>query len=402
MTRQKFTIVHLSEICGGERDPTFTATTSGFSALSGDLTYREVASDRVDRNISLFLPSTDVYNYTMRALWREAEETLSPISWGVFTFRNFCLFGEEGLLLHPASGYCLVGHEVNWSADYARGYIEQQCADKQPLIWSDDHHTFEVDFIDVARLDDESGIIMCSPGQKIYGHWILDYVPRLYIAQFGQGGRGRVRYYFRDLPKWTTPFLKACGLRGDSIGELPNRMFVTVPSFTMPSAAKDGIRLGRQIHRLAWDRLRRHIQSLPIPDQDIAQGIQARKLFVTRRRWESNRAISNIDSLEEIARSRGYVLVEPSRYSIPAQAALFRNARIVLGEDGSGLHNVIFAERGCRLGVISPWTRQNLWHAAICQILEHRISYMRASKSSIADETLYKDLLDRLEMHAAI
>ncbi|MGC4106921.1 MAG: glycosyltransferase 61 family protein [Thermomicrobiales bacterium] len=76
--------------------------------------------------------------------------------------------------------------------------------------------------------------------------------------------------------------------------------------------------------------------------------------------------------------ARGYTAVRPETLSLPAQARLFRAARIVLGEDGSGLHNIIFSEPGCALGVISVPDRINLWHLGLCQAMRHRISYVGA------------------------
>ena len=54
--------------------------------------------------------------------------------------------------------------------------------------------------------------------------------------------------------------------------------------------------------------------------------------------------------------------------------------RIIIGEDGSALHSIIFSRKQIRLIVLMSPNRMNLWHAGICEILDHQISYMEALK----------------------
>jgi hypothetical protein len=42
------------------------------------------------------------------------------------------------------------------------------------------------------------------------------------------------------------------------------------------------------------------------------------------------------------------------------------------------LHNIVFAEEGCVLGVIGVPERVNLWHLGICEALGHKAAYTQA------------------------
>ncbi len=130
----------------------------------------------------------------------------------------------------------------------------------------------------------------------------------------------------------------------------------------------------------------------------------AKRIFVSRSRWGSARTISNAQRLEQLAVARGFLPVHPEAFSLPAQARIFRAARIVLGEDGSGLHNVMFAEPGCVLGVISVLDRINLWHMAICQHLGHKLCYVPAGPAAdgarTVDEAAFHGMIDVLDAAA--
>jgi capsular polysaccharide biosynthesis protein len=129
------------------------------------------------------------------------------------------------------------------------------------------------------------------------------------------------------------------------------------------------------------------------------------KIFISRRNWGARRPISNSERLEQLAVNRGYISVSPEMYSLPAQAKMIRSARVIVGEDGSALHNLIFAERDCTLGIISVPDRPNLWHMAICQSMGHRLSYIPAAVlpdgNHAVDISEYVNFLDRLEYIAS-
>ncbi|BBL76476.1 glycosyltransferase family 2 protein [Methylomagnum ishizawai] len=72
-----------------------------------------------------------------------------------------------------------------------------------------------------------------------------------------------------------------------------------------------------------------------------------REIFVSRGAFsKSYRRMANGPEIEEIARGHGLAIVRPEALPIPEQAALYRNAEIIVGEYGSGLHNAIYSRPG--------------------------------------------------------
>ena len=120
-----------------------------------------------------------------------------------------------------------------------------------------------------------------------------------------------------------------------------------------------------------------------------------RTSFVSRKGLTDVRTIPNADRLEDLAVARGFVSIRPEQFSLPAQARIFNRARCVLGEDGSGLHNIIFAEPGCVLGLVHA-REPNLWHIAICQQLGHFLGSLAVGDDGMRPEreAEYNALID--------
>lgn len=127
--------------------------------------------------------------------------------------------------------------------------------------------------------------------------------------------------------------------------------------------------------RAAWSRLSAALK------QDEPPGPPSRRLFVSRQKLregrKDKRAIVNMLAIERLAVAAGFEAVHPETLSFAGQRKLFAEASVVVGEDGSGLHNVIFCQPGARLGVIST-ERKNTLHAMIANICGLHITYIAA------------------------
>jgi hypothetical protein len=404
VNEQEFRFVEVGELGGEAADPSYRRDGENFSALGGALEYHDVLSNEADRHPGLALVGDDPSNQFLRAAWSHAIADTRPVRNGIVVLENVTIFSDAGMLLKRDHRVCLIGAEVNWVLAFAIWSLNAYCTPAENLRWVEFPGRFRIS-IAAPAIEARPGVLMSSPGHLIYGHWILDYAPRLLLAMLGERGERPV-FYFHQIPAWATPFLAAFGVTDEMVRLLPRRPFIHFPFVTMPSGARDTYRLGRRLHATAWSMLKRFMERQPIGGRDRARLPTAARIFVTRHGWTSNRAVANIDRLEELAAARGYVAVEPSTFAVPAQARIFRQARIVIGEDGSALHNIVFAEPGCVLGVINTSSRPNLWHLGICEVLGHRLSYLTASPGAdgreIADEAAFAALIDRLEAIASL
>jgi hypothetical protein len=397
--RVRFRFVHIEHLVDRiVPDPSLVGDRSGFVALRGRLTYRELMPIKpLDADTSCVLGAGE-FGQLMARTWHQISggDLFQPS--GSLDFRNVVGFGSCGLLLDLEYQLALIGSAVNWGIEYARYYVST-CPPEYRLTLSEDQDSFEVDVPDEIPVEPRPGLLMMNPGQDIYGHWLLDYAPRLMLAGL-MNGPATSRYYFHTVPRWAPPVLAAFGVPESSIVVGPRPLFTRYPLAAMPSGTKSGFRVFRPINRIAWLRLKHMLIDIPISAEERARLPGATRIFVSRKGLHSTRAIHNADRLEEIAVERGFVSVRPEEFSVPAQARIFRQARIVLGEDGSGLHNIMFGEPGCVLGVVSVPDRINLWHMAICQNLNHQICYIAAHIGADSVRTVnegdYNKMIDTL------
>jgi capsular polysaccharide biosynthesis protein len=220
----------------------------------------------------------------------------------------------------------------------------------------------------------------------------LDFLPRLDVLT--QVDPGKVPILADHIPEWAHHFLGCFDIDRSRLRRHPARAF-RVRNALVPSSAKSGYRLGASALKAAWQRVR-HVKAASLP-----AGIAGSKIFFSRKQWAqtTRRSFSNIHEIEAVAEARGYKVVTPEQLSIPEQIALMEQARVVVGEDGSALHNIVFAEPGARLGVLSLPDRANLWHYGICHILGHRLAYFysRSETEPSVDIAAFHDFLDVLE-----
>jgi capsular polysaccharide biosynthesis protein len=90
-----------------------------------------------------------------------------------------------------------------------------------------------------------------------------------------------------------------------------------------------------------WERigvgLARHESDIPTSE----------RIFVSRSAAtaRNSRMCRNLDKVERRFAARGYTVVYPERHSLPDQARLFREARVVAGFGGSAMFNVMHTRR---------------------------------------------------------
>ena len=178
---------------------------------------------------------------------------------------------------------------------------------------------------------------------------------------------------------WATTFTKACGVTLHPLQTGDRRATWRLAAGVIPGFLKVGYTVQPRACRAAWEAF----AGVVLGGSEEMAPVSARKLFVTRSRLKGDtRSLANAAEIEAIARNRGFAVLAPEAYSIEAQARIFHDADIVVGQDGSALHNVIFCRKGTHLGVINLPERCNLWHASICDALGHRIAYAEASESA--------------------
>jgi len=218
-----------------------------------------------------------------------------------------------------------------------------------------------------AEIHDDNVVMMKHPGYDIYGHWILDTVPQLLMTKY-MDLPASTTFVFDNVADWMRLLLEASEIEYFRTYQC---RLSEHHNLAMPSGLNNGYALAQPINTVAWNNLRLHFNHLGVK----AGPSSHERLYVSRRNWGGQRGIANEDDVEQVMKEAGFTVFHPQQHSLAEQAAILENARVVVGEDGSALHSLVFTRPGARLGILMHADRMNLWHAGICDAMGHRLGY---------------------------
>jgi capsular polysaccharide biosynthesis protein len=192
--------------------------------------------------------------------------------------------------------------------------------------------------------------ILClySAGLKVYGHWLIEFIPRakLAVEALGAGLSDAVIPLPVETPKFVIDMLEYfAGIRPDRILRFdPALAALQSQMAIVPSYPHTKYHLHSFVEKF-YAGFRSHEGGEPI------------RLCVTRANYEKGtfgdrRVFQEREMLERSAAQRGYTIVDPATLPLSEQIRLFGSASTIVGEYGSGLHNAIFSRRGTKVGAI--------------------------------------------------
>jgi capsular polysaccharide biosynthesis protein len=202
--------------------------------------------------------------------------------------------------------------------------------------------------------------VIYGPSYQTYGHWLADFMPRLWVlATTGHAIAGLAYTVPPDLPAFARDLLLAVGI--DPARIITHDYWhehLTADLLLVPTGLRFGNRLSPRFGEATrfWiDRLRVHTQLPPSP--------AGQRLFLSRGKIPRERMMLNRDAVEAIAAERGFTPVSPETLSIQEQIALFAGATMLAGEYGSALHGAVYS----RPGAVICGLRGNSRHPSFIQ-----------------------------------
>ena len=199
-----------------------------------------------------------------------------------------------------------------------------------------------------------------------WGMWLLNVIPSAI-------------YYLKMMPEarflcwarhpWQRRFLEALGLRNELITfQQPWRLYdINNLTFLQYSARDLSPTMSEAAgFQAAVDRFRN------LPDFCQPPGIGS-NIYVSRSmitKAVGYRALENETLLEDALRAVGFSIVKPEQFSLAQQAAIFSNARLVVGAGGAGMFNVVFCQPGTTVITIESSAHFIEGHANLFSALE--------------------------------
>ena len=193
---------------------------------------------------------------------------------------------------------------------------------------------------------DRPALIFLAAGYRVYGHWLVDFLPRMRIARQALGSA----FYDHVIPVPETTPAWAIAMLGQLCGVFEDQLFyydATTQHLTFSSAS---------VPTYAHANYHFHPHSAAYWPT-IPADRSSRRLCISRLNFEgrTDGVLKNfVDRalFERMATDRGYELVYPERLSLRAQMEIFAEASHVIGEYGSALHNTLFSPTETVVGAI--------------------------------------------------
>lgn len=260
-----------------------------------------------------------------------------------------------------------------------KSYINQY-AIKSPVV-----KRINTDKITILSLKFEKNTIdkaihLLKDHSNNYFHWIIENLPRLSLIKLLDKSipliidEGLPRQFYDALELFNTEKRKIIYIKRGLTYRV-NKLFYPSPltivhdNYGTPIFNKDSI-----YNVVGINELRNQILKVANP---LETRTLTRRLFVSRKNSDYRQLI-NSKALEELLITRGFEIIFPENMSFIAQANLFSQAEIVIGQSGAGMANCIFANKQCRVIMLvsnAPSTNLHLF-GSLCKALNIRLEYL--------------------------
>jgi capsular polysaccharide biosynthesis protein len=199
-----------------------------------------------------------------------------------------------------------------------------------------------------TRLREQAGtcVLLLGPGHRIWGHWLVDFLPKLALLHDCGYDLDRLTYLLPDdAPAFGVGLLDLLGIKPDRLLRYdPTSERVRAEQLLIPTMLRSNSRTTRLFAR-AVRTLRARILARDPPPPDAPP--TPSRVFISRARsGRQGRTLRNRARIEAIAADAGFAIVHPEQLPLIDQVRLFAGARQIMGEYGSALHGTIFSPAG--------------------------------------------------------
>lgn len=185
-------------------------------------------------------------------------------------------------------------------------------------------------------------VVAYDRGYPTYGHFLIDFLPRLIIAErmLGRDFGGAAVLIPSELPGWGTKILNDLFPGVKTLSFDGSQHSLKLSAAIIPTHCH----INYMFHPFArdiFDAMKERVEPL-LPDRT------AEFIFISRSGVPSLRTTEDIEVIEKYAETLGACVVKLHTLSWREQLGYFMGAKLVVGEYGSGLHNTVFSANGVR------------------------------------------------------
>lgn len=252
-------------------------------------------------------------------------------------------------------GACLIEKENKILEIPQNGIHRSTILDDAELYYNHPRSTKEID---------HPVILLNGPAYRIYGHWLIDFMPRLLlVARRIQNWKNLNYMVPDDIPLFADQWFDHLGIPPTNIIRYQThgvayRLRQAIIPTTIRGDGRPALPL-KFFRDFVFTQMKQH-NKFP----ELRPGSLSTRFYVSRTRYGnmSRQSVNHAD-IEALFGEFGFQIVYPETMPIPEQILLFARAEQIAGEYGSGLHNTIFSNPGTRVMVL----RGNKGHPGFLQ-----------------------------------
>lgn len=221
----------------------------------------------------------------------------------------------------------------------------------------------------------EGRVAAIGPGHTIYGHWLVEILPRLYLLEAAGMPLNSLRILLpHNVPKFGLAWLNLMGISEQQlIFYSPEEESIVPDELVMSTVLHNGVRVSGFFRGVAAFLRNR----LLLRDDTLFSAPPSRRIFLSRAQTSQARRLGNREAIERIAYAAGFEIIHPEELPILEQVRLFASSKELIGEYGSALHGTMFSAQGTAVCAL----RGSLPHPAFIQsglghVLGHPTGYV--------------------------
>ena len=258
-----------------------------------------------------------------------------------FPRSNLVLNGDRliyDLAAHPLSGIADIKDGVNPDQIMTAVYGAKRALVEEP---------------DVAQNLD-AGLMMFGLQSKNYGHWLLEFAPRMLWFNDHACPSGFPICIDDHMPKTHRQIVELLDERDRPIVPLPPvaTRFKELGVAPVPTFFPFDTRVGKTVYDAIWPtdilaKMRRAVLD-KIAEHGINIGASGRRIFLSRRGFTQRQLINESEIINALA-PFGFEVVYPDQLSFVEQVSLYYSSDLIIGSASSALTNCIFCNPKARV-----------------------------------------------------
>jgi Glycosyltransferase 61 len=212
----------------------------------------------------------------------------------------------------------------------------------------------------------DEAFTLLGPYTRAFGHWMWEYLPKYLVASMSDLLPAVPVLIDAEMPSTHRQALELMLPRGVQIIELAPFQTARVHRLWCAPSQMHLPVYGKLNERARWDYLAsppsrfapiiREIVRRAEPAMAPADANPSEKIFLARKK-QNARQMVNREAIEAAAEARGFRVVCAEDLSFADQASLLRDARFVVGPEGSAMTLLFFARPGTKLLILQhPYT----------------------------------------------